>query len=78
LVDEGFDTASSADEGCGQVAESSLADDHEQARSVTYHAVTFVGLIADPAIVGQSHPVPLADSGEPVLVSAVGREVVSV
>ena len=43
-----------------------------------YHRAQFVGLVPDTAVVRQGDPSPLADRSKPYLVSAIGREVVSV
>lgn len=55
-----------------------LPDDHEQGHVVFDHRGEFIGFITDTPIVGDRDPTALADYFKPILVRAVGFEVICV
>lgn len=76
LADEMKDARLGRNEGVCQLRERRVPDDHEQADAMPHDRGKFVGLVANPAIMGDGHPAALADGFQPLFVRAVGREVV--
>lgn len=76
LFEEPQDTWSSVDERRGEERKRGGPHDDQQLHTVSADGSKFVGLVADPAVMGDRDPATLADGLKPGFVGAVVLEVV--